>query len=353
MKEIPVARRRLGQTSLYLSEVGLGGAGIGNLYGAVSDEEAADTIEVAWQAGIRYIDTAPYYGFGLSERRVGDGARKHFMGNESWVVSTKVGRRLRPCRTPPDPATRDGFANPLPFEPFFDYSYDGILRSFEDSLQRTGLSRIDILLVHDIGSVTHGDRHESVATTFWQGGYRALDQLRSEGCVAAIGLGVNEWQVCEEFMERGDFDCFLLAGRYTLLEQDALSTFLPKCAAKDVGVILGGIYNSGILATGLPVTSPAYYNYAPAPPEILQRVQQLEHICNAHGVSLAAAALQFVLAHPQVSSVIPGAASAEQLTDSIGRYREPIPFTFWADLKSEDLIHPDAPVPIAGREPDS
>ncbi|HWK48357.1 MAG TPA: aldo/keto reductase, partial [Steroidobacter sp.] len=204
---------------------------------------------------------------------------------------------------------------------------------------------IDVLLVHDIGRLTHGPNNDAQLRMLETSGYRALDELRRAGVVRAIGLGVNEWQVCEAVMEWGDFDCFLLAGRYTLLEQGALATFLPKCVARNIGLILGGIYNSGILATGTRGHGPVNYNYEPAAADRLETVRRLERVCDSHGVPLAAAALQFPLAHPQVTSVIPGAESAQQLRITLDHYHAAIPDSLWTDLKAECLIAPDAPVP--------
>lgn len=350
MPDHRIALRRLGRTSLHLSEIGFGAAGIGNLYAPVSDPEAGAALDAAWLAGVRYVDTAPYYGFGLSERRVGAALRRHGDRGGSWVVSSKVGRLLRPCAGASPSAIRHGFADALPFEPHYDYSHDGILRSFDDSLQRMGVARIDILLVHDIGRATHGEAHGMHAAAFWDGGYRALERLRAEGRIGAIGLGVNEWQVCQEFMARADFDCFLLAGRYTLLEQGALDEFMPACAARGIGLILGGIYNSGILATGVGGDVSGRYDYAPAPSGVVDRVRALQRVCDAHRVRLAAAALQFALAHAQVASVIPGVANSEQFAECLRDYREPIPGALWSDLKGEGLIARHAPVP-PGVEP--
>lgn len=340
-----IRRRKLGRTALQLTEMGFGAAGMGNLYATVADQAADDTLDMAWHAGVRYIDTAPYYGFGLSERRVGDALRRHAREDDACIVSSKAGRLLKPVAQVAPGAIRHGFAGGLPFEPYFDYSHDGVMRSFEDSMQRMGTSSIDILLVHDIGRMTHGDAHEKHEADFWRGGYRALERMRSEGSIRAFGLGVNEWQVCEAFMARADFDCFLLAGRYTLLEQGALERFMPECEKRGIGLVLGGIYNSGILATGVQPGGECRYDYALAPSGIVQKVQGLQRICEAHGVSLAAAALQFVLAHPVVASVIPGASNRQQVTANLESYREPIPASLWADMKHEGLIAADAPVP--------
>lgn len=333
--------RRIGKTKLEASELGFGAASLGNLFHEVSDADAAATVDAAVDAGLLYFDTAPYYGFGLSERRLGDRLRK--LDRDDFVLSTKVGRLLKPKPEHKGSDIRRGFATPMPFEPAYDYSYDAILRSFEDSLQRLGLARIDILFVHDIGVVTHGDANAAHFRDLQTGGYKALDELRSAGLVGAIGLGVNEWQVCEDAMEHGDYDCFLLAGRYTLLEQEALNSFIPKCEAAGSTLVIGGAYNSGILVTGTRRDSTPYYNYEPAPAEIVDRVQKIEAICDAHSVTLAAAALQFPLAHPVVSSVIPGLGNPKRIEQTLNLYREDISVDFWSDLRSAGLIRDDAP----------
>lgn len=336
-------RRQLGGSTLNLTEIGYGAAALGNLYEPMDDATARAVVDLSWSEGLHFFDTSPYYGFGLSERRLGDALRRY--PRESFVVSSKVGRLLKPSPASVGGGLRHGFASAMPFEPVFDYSYDGVMRSYEDSLQRLGLASIDVLLVHDIGPSTHGDLGDVHLRTLETSGYRALDELRRAGTVKAIGLGVNEWQICETVMEWGHFDCFLLAGRYTLLEQGALATFLPKCVARNTGLILGGIYNSGILATGTRGHGPMNYNYEPADAQRIGTVRRLERVCDAHGVALAAAAVQFPLGHPQVTSIIPGAASPAQLRETLSHYRAPIPDALWTDLKAEGLIAPDAPVP--------
>lgn len=340
-----IATRQVGRTALEITELGFGGAAIGNLYERVSNVDAFDAVAAALSHGIRYFDTAPLYGFGLSERRMGLALGE--VPRDSYALSTKVGRRLRPT----DPREVD----PVIFEnipgagPYFDYSYDGVMRSVEESLQRLGLHRADILLIHDVDNVNQGSaaaterRFVEVMET---GGYRALDRLRAEGTVAAIGVGVNEWQWCEKFARAADFDCFLLAGRYTLLDQESLDSFLPLCEAKNISVIIGGPYNSGILATG-PVAG-ARYDYGPASPAILDRTRRIAAVCARHGVALAAAALQFPLHHPRVASVIPGARSRAEVERSVELYRARIPPRFWRDLKAEGLLRTDAPTPAEG-----
>ncbi len=325
--------RRLGQSLVEVTALGFGAAALGNLYRAVADDAAAQTIGAALDGGIGYVDTAPHYGQGLSERRVGAALRP------GTVVSTKIGRVLKPIPQPAPGTERHGFVDGDPFEPQFDYSYDGIHESFASSLKRLGRERIDILLAHDLGADTHGDDAAGHMRAFLNGGYRAMAELKANGQVGAIGLGVNEWQVCDEVLRHADLDVVLLAGRYTLLEQSPLDHFLPLCERRGVAIIAGGPYNSGVLTGG------THYNYASVPTAIAARVQALEAVCTAHGVSLAAAALKFPLAHPCVASVIPGMASAAEVESNIARFATAIPAALWADLKSENLLHDAAPVP--------
>jgi D-threo-aldose 1-dehydrogenase len=338
----PLPSRRLGRTEIGVTTLGLGLAPLGNLYQAVSDEEARNTLDTAIKHGIRYFDTAPYYGFGLSERRAGDALR----GKPEVVISTKAGRLLKPIADIDTSAERCGFVSPMPFEPVYDYSYDGILRSHEQSLQRLGLGRIDVLLIHDIGKLTHGERHgERLAQLTEGGGLKALHRLREEKAVSAIGIGVNEIDICLELMSRAELDVLLLAGRYTLLEQGAIDELLPRCTASGVSLVIGGPFNSGILATGATAADPPRYNYGPAPAEVRERVRRLEAVCRSHAVSLPAAALQFPLAHPAVAAVIPGFANAEEVRTGVERFLMPIPDGLWADLQTESLIDPRAPIP--------
>jgi D-threo-aldose 1-dehydrogenase len=328
----PLTTRRIGQTALEVTSLGLGTATLGAERAGVGVEEAKAIIAAAWAAGVRYIDTAPYYGCGKAERCVGDATRG--VPRDDWVLSTKVGRLLRPrlrAAQPGDP--------PMPFEPVYDYSYDAIMRSFEDSLQRLGLSRIDILFVHDIGARQHGNAHPELMRILRESGYRALEKLRGDGLVAAIGIGVNEREVLLEALEWGAWDAFLLAGRYTLLEQAPIADLLPKCASAGVSIVIGGPLNSGILA------GRDSWNYAPAPPEIVARVDAIRAVCESHGVPLAAAALQFPLAHPTVAAIIPGPRSVAEFAENLGLMRHPIPPALWPDLRRAGLLHPDAPVP--------
>ena len=260
-------------------------------------------------------------------------------GND-YLLSTKVGRLLTPA---PYSEERYGFKSPMPFDIKYDYSYDGIMRSFEDSLLRLGLERIDILYMHDIGADTHGAANEYHFPIAMEGGFKAMSELRSQGLVKAIGLGVNEYQVCDQALDYGDWDCFLLAGRYTLLEQKCLETFLPKCEARNCSIIIGGPYNSGILATGS--KGKPYYNYAPANEEIILRVREIESLCDEYGVALAAVSLQFPLAHPAVVSVIPGLGSVKRIQQTVALFKEKIPGDLWLALKDKELLHPLAPTP--------
>lgn len=319
---------------------GFGAAGLGNLYKATDDATARATMDAGWDDGVRYFDTAPFYGFGLSERRVGDALRER--PREEYLLSTKVGRLLQPNDAPSE---RHGFVSPMPFEVVFDYSYDGVMRSFEHSLHRFGLSRIDILYMHDIGSFAHGEANARLFPIAMDGGYRAMAELRASGQVGAIGLGVNEIAVCEASFAHADFDLFMLAGRYTLLDQSPLDGFFDACLARGVGIVAAGVYNSGILATGTGGEPTPFYEYQPAPPAIVERTRRIETICVRHGVSLPAAALQFASAHPAVLTSVIGTASPARVHDTTHLARVPIPAAFWAELRADGLIRSDAPVP--------
>jgi D-threo-aldose 1-dehydrogenase len=342
-----ISKKQIASTGLEVDTLGFGCAPLGNLYHSISDQESKAVLDAAWQAGFRHFDTAPHYGQGLSERRTGDLLRA--LQGKEYILSTKVGRILKPAGYAKE---RHGFVSPMPFDIHYDYSYDGIMRSFEDSLQRLGLDRIDILYMHDIGRDTHGAENEKRFPIAMQGGYKAMDELRSKGLVKAIGLGVNEYQVCEQAMDYGDWDCFLLAGRYSLLEQESLQTFLPKCQARNCSIIIGGPYNSGILATGVRGKGTANYNYAPASAEIIERVAKIETICDEYHVTLAAAALQFPLAHPSVVSVIPGLGNISRIQKTIDLFHQAIPNDFWQSLKAADLLDKAAPVPTAVKASD-
>jgi len=335
-----IPTREIGDTGVLITELGFGGAPIGNLYAPLSDEQAETTVHRALETGVRYFDTAPYYGHGLSEHRLGQALRR--IPRDGYVISTKVGRLLKP--EDPDNIPLGQFPDCLPFKPVFDYSYDGVMRSIEDSLQRLGTHRIDIVLIHDVDHWTHGEDADQRFREVMDGGYKALTELRSAGVIKAIGCGLNEWQACDKFARAGDFDCFLLAGRYTLLHQESLDSFLPLCVEKNIKIIIGGPYNTGILATG--AIEGAYYDYAPATPDIMEKVRRIEAICNRHDVPLATAALHFPLFHPAVACVIPGARTAAEIDRSFETYSKPIPNALWANLKQEDLIRDDAPTPM-------
>jgi D-threo-aldose 1-dehydrogenase len=309
------------------------------MYTAMSEREAIETLDAAHASGLRYYDTAPLYGHGLSELRLGSGLRR-FSG-PSTTVSTKVGWRLKP--TFGGPADAGLFRDVTAFSRFNDYSYDGAMRSFEDSLSRLGAQRVDILLIHDVDRRNQGDRLPEVFRAAMAGAYKALLSLREQGLIKAIGCGLNEWEACQQFAEAGDFDCFLLAGRYTLLEQDSIKHFLPLCERRGIGIILGGPYNSGILASG--AVKGAWFDYAPATDAVLSKVADIEAVCARYNVPLKAAALQFPLHHPCVASVIPGAHSPSELGENLRMLRTPIPAELWRDLKSKALMDPESPTP--------
>lgn len=327
--------RTLGRTGIPLTTLGFGSTSLGNLYRAQTEDGAMQAVEAAHRAGIRYFDTAPLYGFGLAEHRIGAARRRL---PDDVVLSTKLGWRLFPRGASPGPgsAADSLFDHPAPFTPRIDYSYDGAMRSFEDSLQRLGTDRVDVLLLHDCDRRNHGDAYRDRFREAMAGAYRALLSLREQGAVRAIGAGLNEWEACQEFAEAGDFDCFLLAGRYTLLDQASLDSFLPLCARRGIGIILGGPYNSGILATG-PVEG-ALYDYAPASPAILERTRAIEGICRRHAVPLRAAALQFPLSHPTVATVIPGARDAAEVDENLRLITHPIPDALWQELRQAGLV---------------
>ncbi|WP_299949459.1 aldo/keto reductase [uncultured Ruegeria sp.] len=299
--------RDVGQTGLKISEVGLGTASIAGLYRACSRSDAMDVLETAWRSGIRYFDTAPFYGFGLAERRLGDYLREK--PASEWVLSTKVGRVLEPTK---DAVPSFGFVDALPFKFHYDYGYDGIMRSIEQSFARLGLSKIDIAYVHDIGSFTHGgDLTDLHLRQLLDGGLRALEELKTAGVIKGYGLGVNEIDICNAVMDHARLDYILLAGRYTLLDRTAQVGFLPRCQAAGTSVVVGGVFNSGILATG-PVAD-AYFDYAPASPEILNKVSAMQDLAFAANRSLAEAALQFPLNHPAVRGILIGTAKGDSL----------------------------------------
>ncbi len=330
---------RLGKGALQFTELGFGTAPVGGLYRPVSGDEAHATMTRAWDAGVRYFDTAPLYGLGQSETRL----NRALAGRSGFIVSSKVGRLLRPTRKGEE---RDGIGKWFDVpnrKEIFDYSYDGVMRSVEFSLERTGLDRIDLIYAHDLDIFTHGSAEAMQARLdeFMASGYKALVALRDQGVIRGFGAGINEWQPAQWLVERGDFDIFLLAGRYTLLEQEALDSFLPLCLARGVGVVIGGPYNSGVLATG--ARPGAFYNYNPAPDWVLAKVAKIEAVCAAHKVRLVDAAFQFPLLHPAVVSIIPGGQGVAEVDANVRAASAVIPAALWADLKAQGLMRQDAP----------
>jgi len=341
----PFATKPLGRTSLRLPALGFGGAGLGHTTEEISDTQAEATLAAAWEAGIRYYDTSPWYGRGLSERRVGSFLLHQPAGER--IISTKVGRLFS---APSDPAAFAASKRPWPsglhFEHRYDYSYAAIMRAYEDSLQRLGVNRVHALLIHDLDAANVGGE-EKVDQHFDEldrgGGFRALEELKSAGLIAAIGAGINYNGLMPRFLERFDLDFFLVARPYTLVEQDVLDAEFPACEARGVGIVIGAVFATGILATG-PIEG-ARYNYHTATPEELDRVRRMQAVCARHGVPLASAALQFPLHHPIVASVIPGAFSPAQVVENVRAMAHEIPDALWHELKAEKLIRADAPTP--------
>lgn len=331
--------------ALGLGPFGFGSAPLGNMHRGLSEEEARLTLDAAWDSGLRYFDTAPLYGHGLAELRVGT-----FLGQkprDSFVLSTKVGRLLSACA--PGASNSGIYVETPDFKVEFDYSYDGVMRSFDDSLRRLGLDRVDILYVHDIDARTHGSRQAAEARRrelMNGGGWRALDELRASGAVRAIGAGVNENEPCEQLLEDADPDIFLLAGRYTLLDQSALRRLLPACLRRGVGVVIGGPFNSGILATG--AVPGAWYDYSPAPKEIMERTEAIRRVCATNGVELAHAALHFPLTHPAVCAVVPGSQNVREVERNTVAMTSPPQAALWSELASKGLLPAEAVESSAG-----
>ncbi len=331
----PADFARIGQTDLKVTRLSLGTAPIGNLLQEVFEDDARGAFEAAISAGVRYIDTAPFYGYGLAENRVGRALAGQ--NRDEFVVSTKVGRLIRPGRRT-GTEIYDGdksfyLANPE-MCCVLDYGYDGVMRSYEDSLERLSLDRVDILHIHD------PDDHFDWAV---KGAYKALDRLRSEGTIKSVSAGMNQWKMLSRFMDHGDFDCFLLARRYSLLDQTALPEFLPKCVERGVSIILGGVFNSGLLANPKPGIT---FNYVAAPQKLIDRALRMTEVCERHGVPLKAAALQFPLAHPAIATVLTGVRSAVEFEENERLFRHPIPNAMWQELKTEGLLAEEAPVPV-------
>ena len=338
----PFEHRVLGKTDLKIPVFGFGTAPIGALFDRVSESQALTTLQAAWKSGVRYYDTSPFYGHGLSENRLGHLLRQH--RRSEFVVSTKVGRVFSRFRGDPDDWDGSTWVGGLPFELRFDYSYDGVMRSYEDSTIRMGLNRIDLLLIHDLDFMFHkSEAGVAARLKELESGFKALEQLRSTGEIRGIGAGINELGMMTRLLEDFDLDFFLVAMPYTLLQQEPLDRELPACQQRGVGVIIGAPFSSGILATG--PGPDATHLYKPATDEINRRVESIQRVCAGHGVSLKAAALQFPLGHPSVASVIPGALTSQHVEENLVCMRHDIPAPFWDELKHEKLIREDAPVP--------
>ena len=339
-----IGTAEIGTTGLRVTRLGLGGAALGGLYSDVSPDAARETVHRSFDLGARYFDTAPLYGVGKSETSLGAGLRG--LDRDAFVVSTKVGRILEPAG---GQTTSGLFANPPPLEPVFDYSRDGILRSLDDSLARLQLDSVEIALMHDPDAgQSMWDDVDVEPTHFRQAmdeAYPTLQRLKSEGVLRAVGVGMNQWQALARFARAADFDCFLLAGRYTLLDHSALHTLMPLCEEKRISLILGGPYNSGILASDLSPGATYFYDEAPA--DVLDRARAVKTVCDRHDVPLKAAALQFGLAHPAVASTIPGGRSPEEVEQNARMAEHDVPIDLWADLKAEGLIPTEAPTPTA------
>ena len=328
----PLERKVLGSSGLEVTCVGLGCAALGGLYGDIPEEQADAVVARALALGLNLFDTAPLYGSGKSELRVGRALAG--VPRDSYVLCTKVGRVLEP--TDGEEREEGIFANPPPFKPVFDFSYDGVMRSFEESLERLGVDRIDVLHIHDPDD--HYD--EAIGSA-----YPALDKLRGEGVISAVSAGMNQSGMLVSFARAGEFDCFLLAGRYSLLEQGALDELLPLCLEKDIGILAGGTYNSGILAKG--ARAGAKYDYDDAPTEIIEKAQGIEEVAARHGVNVKAAASQFALAHPAIVAIIPGTRQPDRVTENAELLKLSIPADFWEELRDRHLIRDDAPTPTS------
>ncbi|MEP7328056.1 MAG: aldo/keto reductase [Betaproteobacteria bacterium] len=333
----PDAMRAIPRSPLAVSQLGVGCAPFGIMGADASDEGVQDAFAALYAGGQRYYDVAPFYGTGLAEHRLGACLRR--IDRRTVVLSTKVGRLLHPSA---GGAAAGASGGAYPFTVGFDYSYDGTMRSLEHSMQRLGTNAIDIALIHDVNRRWQGDRVDQRYAEAMTGAYKALAQMRDSGVIKAIGVGVNDWTILERFAADGDFDCFMLAGRYTLLDHSALDTFLPDCARRNIAVLMAAPFNSGILATG--ARPGATFFYTPAEPEIVARTRRIEAVCARHDVAIGAAALQFPLAHPVIASVVTGMRSAAEAAANLAHCRVSIPAAFWEELKHEGLIANAAPV---------
>lgn len=342
-----IAKRVLGKTGVEVSQLGFGGVALGGRFRRISEEDALNAIRVAFEAGVNYFDTAPWYGHGLSEHRLGH--YLHQKRRQAFVLSTKVGRVYSRPRGDPTWFDTSPWVGGLPFAYDFDYTFDGVIRSYEDSLQRMGLNRIDLIVIHDLDLLTHHSE-ESVTHYFGEldhgGGWKALAELRSSGEIRGIGVGVNQEGTMAAFLDRFDVDFFLVAMPYTLLDQGDIVEGFARCFERNIGVIVGAPYASGILASG--PQEGARYNYEPAPPGILDRVARIESVCRRYQVPLRSVALQFPLGHPIVASVIPGVSSPRQVLDNLRMMSVDIPLDVWSALKGEGLLPAEAPTPSEG-----
>jgi D-threo-aldose 1-dehydrogenase len=333
----PFELRRISDTNISVTCFGFGGASMGNMYTVAHDDAAVKAIRSAHEAKVRYFDTAPMYGFGKSERLYGSVLKDQ--PRDSFVLSSKVGRLIVAGK--PTPESEDTcFVEIDNAYSIFDYSRDGVLRSLEESRKRLGIDKIDIVYIHD------PDVNDSFKQALEEA-FPALADLKSQGIIGAIGAGMNQAEMLCEFAKNADFDCFLLAGRYTLLDQIALQELLPLCQQKNISIVIGGAYNSGILATG--AVEGAHYNYAPAPPEIMEKTRKIEKVCARFNIPMKAAALQFPFGHPTVVSNIPGVKTKERFEENLSLFTHPIPADFWAALKEEKLLVPEAPVPDSSK----
>lgn len=337
-----IKTRQVGKTTAQVTELGLGGAPLGDLFEPLTEEQAQRTLQAAWDAGVRYFDTAPFYGYTKSEHRVGHFLRQQ--PRQEFVISTKIGRVFRPAR---NPATFDKglWSGGLPFEFTVDFSYDGIMRSYEDSLQRLSLPSIDLLVIHDLDFYFHKKEAKVAAylNQLFTSGWRALEELRASGQIKGVGAGINELGMMPRFLDLVDLDFFLVAYGYNLLTQEMLAQEFALCAERNVSIIIGAVFASGILATG--AVPGARYFYAPASDEMMEKTRRIEAICKKHGTPLPAAALQFLLANPIVSAIIPGALAPEHVQANVKLLQQPIPSALWAELKASGLVQANAPTP--------
>ena len=335
MKDVSITKKQL-----KIKNISYGTAVLGNYYEVLSNDEASQVINKAFDLGINYFDTAPLYGFGLSEHRVG--MNLQLKDRDSYILSTKVGRLLSPAD--PKEIDRGPWKGGLNFNPYYDYSYDGTMKCVEQSMHRLGISKIDILHIHDVDYFTHKEKHlvEKYFSEAIKGSYKALEELRRNGDISAISIGINEFEMAERFLKEVDVDCVMLAGRYTLVEQNSLKTFLPLCEKNKVDILLAAPLNSGILAGS---EKNLNWNYAKASKELIDKVNSLKRICDNYNIPLAAAAIQFPLAHPVVKTVVTGAVNVKELEENVSYLDVKIPNDFWQELKELNLIAKESPVP--------